>query len=40
MVGNYLDEERSKNDAARSVLQRALQVQIRTAIAARLHAAL
>jgi len=40
MVGNALDEEMKKNDAARSVLQRDLQVQIRTAIAARLHAPL
>jgi hypothetical protein len=40
MAGNYVDEEMKKNDAARSVLQRDLQVQIRTAIAARLHAAL
>lgn len=40
MVGNVLDEEMKKNEAARSVLQRDLEVQIRTAIAARLHAAL
>jgi hypothetical protein len=38
MVGNYVDEQMRKNDAARAVLQRDLSVQIRTAIAARLHA--
>jgi hypothetical protein len=40
MVGNALDEQMKKNDAAKAVLERDLQVQIRTAIAARLHATL
>jgi hypothetical protein len=40
MVGNVVDEMMKKNDAAKAVLERDLQVQIRTAIAARLHATL
>jgi hypothetical protein len=40
MEGNYLDAERKKADAAKAVLERDLIVQIRTAIAARLHATL
>jgi hypothetical protein len=40
MEGNYADADMKKKEAARGVLQRDLQVQIRTAIAARLHATL
>jgi hypothetical protein len=40
MAGNYLDQEMKKDSAAQAVLERDLHVQVRYAIASRLHSTL